>query len=90
MQDLKDQNSLLKAQKSGVAGAAGVSNGHTANGLDQSSQFSEEIEKLKSQLSEKDSKINELSSQVAVNISFNIWVRSLIWEKNHCFLFMFA
>ena len=71
MQDLKDQNALLKTQKSGQINGHGEQNSIENSSVPPSSQSTAELESLKSELAQKDTNIAQLSAEVCAEMCEN-------------------
>ena len=71
MQDLKDQNVLLKTQKSGQMNGHSEQNSIENSSVPPSSQSTAELESLKSELAQKDTNIAQLSAEVCAEMCEN-------------------
>ena len=69
MQDLKDQNALLKTQKSAQINGHGELNSIENSSV--ASQSTAELESLKSELAQKDTNIAQLSAEVCAEMCEN-------------------
>ena len=69
MQDLKDQNALLKTQKSAQINGHGELNSIENSSV--ASQSTAELESLKSELAQKDTNIAQLSAEVCAEMREN-------------------
>ena len=82
MQDLKDQNALLKTQKSAQINGHGELNSIENSSVPPSSQSTAELESLKSELAQKDTNIAQLSAEVCAEMCEN---KYLCQTKNNYF-----
>ena len=82
MQDLKDQNVLLKTQKSGQMNGHSEQNSIENSSVPPSSQSTAELESLKSELAQKDTNIAQLSAEVCAEMCEN---KYLCQTKNNYF-----
>ena len=71
MQDLKDQNALLKTQKSGQMNGHSEQNSIENSSVPPSSKSTAELDSLKSELAQKDTDIAKLSAEVCAEMCEN-------------------